>query len=286
MLPFLQPGTCIVVKQLIAEDKYPWSSRAAHHQFTIFLRCGEGPWQMGRSSTMEHLSERTLGDTVLDIESGNNMLRGGSVFCVEHTWHVPGWSLGRKLPLPFEFHIESAQVFLCGNWLLIINVQWTTAQCFVFYATAFNQYGSCDIQDWEESALWNGSFKVGWFLEIHNSHLKNKSSARLRCLLHWLSGLDTEIYCGTVPASFSLTTRRPESLCWKELRHLSRCLRWLTLWASWILRNHVGSGANVCMGNNGNVSFNRSCCHMRLLGLLWPAVKFTGWLVMQCLVSI
>ena len=45
---------------------------------------------MGRSSTMEHLSERTLGDTVLDIESGNNMLRGGSVFCVEHTWHVPG----------------------------------------------------------------------------------------------------------------------------------------------------------------------------------------------------
>lgn len=38
----------------------------------------------------------------------------------------------------------------------------------------------------------------------------------------------------------------------------------------------------IHMGNKGNVSFNRSCCHMRLLGILWPSVKLTGWLVVQC----
>lgn len=38
----------------------------------------------------------------------------------------------------------------------------------------------------------------------------------------------------------------------------------------------------IHMGSKGNVSFNRSCCHMRLLGILWPSVKLTGWLVVQC----
>jgi len=88
MLPLVQPGTCIVDKQ------------RSRGQISLILVSGSsirnlpgaqgGPWQMGHSSTMEHLSEIKLGEAVLDFESGNNMLRGGNVICVEHTWRVPG----------------------------------------------------------------------------------------------------------------------------------------------------------------------------------------------------